>query len=44
MEIKPLKITLLSSYHVRPEKFQFLENGKIVLSVKKIKIYSLDLG
>ena len=36
---------------VRPEKFQFLEKGqnrnfgyKIVISVKKFKIYSLDLG
>ena len=36
---------------LRPEKFQFLERGQnrnfgyeIVLSVKKSKIYSLDLG
>ena len=37
--------------NVRPEKFQFLEKGqnrnfdyKIVISVKKSGIYSLDLG
>ena len=44
-------VSILDSRDVRPKKFQFMEKGqnrnfdyKIVISVKKSRIYSLDLG
>ena len=48
---QPLSFVIFGGLNVRPEKFQFMEKGqnhnfdyKIVISVKKSGIYSLNLG